>query len=127
MNKWLLRWARKLALSFFYEQLHNHNNKNKHKHKKKNKDCKMSTDTTTTPATSPETFPDKKPSSINKIEAETNQVKQELSLPALFDSYTYTYKNGVVTTLGGIAELDQQKLVALGWTKLTDQQFSYSG
>lgn len=119
MNKWLLKWARKLALSFLNEQLHNH------KHKKKNKNNKMSTTQTT--QTTPETFPDKKPSSINKIEAKTNQVKQELSLPSLFDSYTYTYKNGVVTTLGGIAELDQQKLIALGWTKLTDQQFSYSG
>lgn len=103
-KKWWLRWAGKLALSFFREQV-------------KNKENKMSK----------ETFPDKKPSSVRKIQAETKQViktLQEVDLPVLFESYTYSYNNGVVTTLGGIAQLDQDKLIDFGWIKLNDFQFA---
>lgn len=116
-KKWWLRWAGKLALSFFREQVKNNTKPKQTKNKnKKNKDNKM-----------PESFPDKKPSSVRKIQAETKQVTktlQELDLPVLFESYTYSYNNGVVTTLGGIAQLDQDKLIDFGWIKLNDFQFA---
>lgn len=120
-KKWWLRWAGKLALSFFREQVKNNTKPKQTKNKnKKNKDNKM-----------PESFPDKKPSSVSKIQAETKQVKKQLQdqeqkvvLPVLFESYTYSYNNGVVTTLGGVSDIDQSKLIAFGWIKLNDFQFA---
>ena len=49
-------------------------------------------------------------------------------LPSVFDSYEISTKHTtealVVTTLGGIAQIDQHKLVKLGWIKLNDACFA---